>query len=125
MSKEKVAKKEVDVKAEMKRMIEEEGKSRYAVIKELASLDVPVAEIAKAGAEYNISYQYAYNVARTIGKAVTTQRTENKSAKIRELLTEGMKPMQIAKELGLRPQFVYNVRRQMIDRGQLVVEQKQ
>jgi len=120
----KVAKKEVDVKAMMKQLIEEEGKSRYAVIKELASLDVPVAEIAEAGKEYNISYQYAYNVARSVGKVITKKREGNTSAKIRELLLEGMKPMQVAKELGIRPQFVYNVRRQMIDRGQLVVEGK-
>ena len=100
----------------------EEGKSRYAIIKHLGELEVPVAEIARAGAEYGISYHYAYNVLKQAGKIVTKPRTENKSAKMRDLLKEGMKPMQIAKELGVRPQFVYNVRRRMIDRGELVIE---
>lgn len=107
---------------EVVRQMVEEGKSKYAMIKHLAELDVPVAEIAKVVPD--ISYQYAYNVARSIGKVVTKPREGNTSAKIRELLLEGMKPMQVAKELGIRPQFVYNVRRQMIDRGQLKVEGK-
>lgn len=101
-----------------------EGKSRYAIIKELAEQDVPVAEIAKAGKDFGINYHYAYNVAKSIGKVITKPREGNTSAKIRELLKAGTKPMEIAKELGIRPQFVYNVRRQMIDRGLLTVEKK-
>ena len=104
------------LEAEVKKMVEE-GKSRYAIIKELAEREVPVATIAKVVP--NVSYQYAYNVAKSIGKVVTTERGETKSSKIRELLQNGVKPSEIAKELGVRPQFVYNIRRQMIDRGQL------
>jgi len=110
-------------KKELSKVVEqmvEEGKSRYAMIKVLAEQEVPVAEIAKLIP--NISYQYAYNVAKSIGKVVTKPREGNTSARIRELLKEGMKPMQVAKELEIRPQFVYNVRRQMIDRGQLTID---
>ena len=116
-------KNEVSLKEVIGKMVEE-GKSRYAIIKELAEQEIPVAEIAKAGKDFGINYHYAYNVARAVGKVVVKPRTDNTSAKIRELLTEGMKPMEIAKELGIRPQFVYNVRRSMIDRGQLVINDK-
>jgi len=116
-------KNEVDLKEVIGKMVEE-GKSRYAIIKELAEQEIPVAEIAKAGKDFGINYHYAYNVAKSIGKVVTKPREGNTSAKIRELLTQGTKPMEIAKELGVRPQFVYNVRRQMIDRGLLKVEGK-
>jgi hypothetical protein len=37
----------------------------------------------------------------------------NKSARIRELSKAGMRPSQIAKELGIRPQFAHNVLREM------------
>lgn len=114
-------KNEVNVKEVVSKMVEE-GKSKYAMIKHLAELDVPVATIAKEVP--GVTYQYAYNVAKSIGKVVTKPRTNNISAKIRERLKEGAKPMDIAKELNVRPQFVYNLRRQMIDRGQLEVEGK-
>lgn len=113
--------KKVNVKEVIASMVKE-GKSRYAIIKHLGELEIPVAEIAREGAEYGINYHYAYNVLKQTGKIITKPRTGNKSAMMRERLLAGEKPMQIAKDLGVRPQFVYNVRRRMIDRGELVIE---
>ena len=120
VTKKEQATKKVDVKVELKKLLDD-GKSRYAAIKALGELSVPVADIARAAKELDvgITYQYAYNVLKSVGKVVTKPRTTNTSAKIREMLLSGQKPMDVAKELNIRPQFVYNVRRQMIDRGQL------
>jgi hypothetical protein len=41
-----------------------------------------------------------------------THRAGTKAAQIAELLKQGMKPKDIAKQMGVRVQYVYNVRRQ-------------
>ena len=47
------------------------------------------------------------------GSHVTKPRSGSKSEQIRQLLRKGVPPMEVSRQMGIRPQFVYNVRRSM------------
>jgi len=85
--------------------------TRQKVI-ELGQQKVPVSEISK---RLGVKYQYVRNILLSAGIELVKVRdtSENKSAKIRELLNQGMTPYQAAKSLGLPPQYGYNVARRM------------
>jgi transposase len=90
----------------------DEGPSKSAQIKALAATGMSVGDIART---VGVRYQHAYGVLKAAavanGGTVPTAKREgpSKSERIRQLHAQGLTKGQIAKELGIRYQFVYGV----------------